>query len=164
MVDAPPFASKRFAHPAVAVAGELQDDPLDGIPQSDILSGLPLGCPGLLVVPRAAYPKQLAQSRERDLGVLQGGLFDHEAPPCKWCLESPFFRISFSRASLPQNLSSSAILASSASLSESCLSVKAASPRASYSLRHLKSTLSERLCSRQICAGRFWPVATCRQH
>ena len=68
--------------------------------------------------------------------------------------ESPFFRISFSRASLPQNLSSSAILASSASLSESCLSVKAVSPRASYSLRRLESKPSARLCSRQIWAGR----------
>lgn len=31
-------------------------------------------------------------------------------------------------------------------------------------MRHLRSTLSERLCSRQIWAGRFSPVDTCRQH
>jgi hypothetical protein len=29
---------------------------------------------------------------------------------------------------------------------------------------HLRSTLSERLCSRQIWEGRFSPVAACRQH
>ena len=44
------------------------------------------------------------------------------------------FRISFSRASLPQNLCSSVILACRASSrEEGCLSVKAASPRTSYS-------------------------------
>jgi hypothetical protein len=80
-------------------------------------------------------------------------------------LPEPFFRISFSRASLPQKRSSSAILASRASSrEEGCFSVKAPSPLFSYSLRHLESTLSERLCSRQSWAGRFWPVATCRQH
>ena len=82
-------------------------------------------------------------------------------PPLERYFPSPFFRISFSRASLPQKRSSSAILASKASSrEEGCFSLKAASPLASYSLRHLSSTLSERLCSRQICAGRFWPVAT----
>ncbi len=52
-----------------------------------------------------------------------------------------FFRISVSRASFPQNRSNSAILASSASVSELCFSLKASSPLASYSLRHRKSTL-----------------------
>jgi hypothetical protein len=33
-------------------------------------------------------------------------------------------------------------------------SVKASSSLASYSLRHLRSTLSVRLCSRQSCVGR----------
>ena len=34
----------------------------------------------------------------------------------------------------------------------------------SYSSRHLKCTLSERLCAPQIWAGRFSSMATCRQY
>ena len=73
-------------------------------------------------------------------------------------------KISFSRASLPQNPSNSATFCSRASPSESGFSVKAASPRASYSRLHFRSTLCARLCFRQICAGRFSPMAICRTH
>ena len=89
---------------------------------------------------------------------------DHGVPLDECMLFSDFFKIRFSRESCPQKRSSSAILASRASSPEGCFSVKAVSPRASYSLRHLRSTLSERLCSRQIWAGRFSAVDTCRQH
>ena len=74
---------------------------------------------------------------------------DHGVPLDECMLFSDFFKIRFSRESCPQKRSSSAILASRASSPEGCFSVKAVSPRASYSLRHLRSTLSERLCSRQ---------------
>ena len=91
-------------------------------------------------------------------------LFDHDMPLGDCMLFSDFFRIWFSRDSCPQKRSSSAILASRALSPEGRFSVNAASPRASYSYLHLKSTLSERLCSRQIWAGRFSAVAACRQH
>ena len=89
---------------------------------------------------------------------------DHGMPLGDCMLFSDFFRIWFSRESCPQKRSNSAILASRTSLPEGCFSVNVASPRASYSFLHLKSTLSERLCSRQIWAGRFSPVAARRQH
>src|SRR5919206_1039571 len=90
---------------------------------------------------------------------------DHGVPLVERYFDNPFFKISFSKESLPQKRSSSAILASRASsLEAGCFSVKASSPRASYSFLHLSSTLSAKLCSRQTCAGRFWPVATWRTH
>ena len=91
-------------------------------------------------------------------------LLNHGVPPGDCILFSDFFKIWFSRESCPQKRSNSAILASRASSPEGCFFVKTASPRASYSLRHLKSTLSERLCSRQIWAGRFSSIATWWQH
>src|SRR3712207_8819881 len=81
-------------------------------PECDILPGLSLRFGGLFVVPGAAHLKEFAQIAERHLGVLHGGLFDHGVPLPEWYLASPFFRISFSRASLPQNLSCSAIFRS----------------------------------------------------
>jgi hypothetical protein len=165
VVYGPASPVKLGGDPTVAVARELQDNVLYDIPQIEVLARLLFGCRGLLVVPGAAHRKRTAQLAKRDLRMIlfEGG--DHGVPPFEWYFESPFFRSSFSKESLPQKRSSSAILSSRASsLEEACLSVKASSPQASYSLRHLKSTLSERLCSRQIWAGRLWPVATCRQH
>src|SRR5215203_1495228 len=165
VIDFEASSVKLDGNPTVAVARELQDDPLYGISQIEVLPRLLFGRHGLLVVPRAAHRKHTAQ---RALGNLWMALFeggDHGMPPFERYFESPFFRSSFSKESLPQKRSSSATLASRASSrEEGCFSVKASSPLLSYSLRHLKSTLSERLCSRQSCAGRFWPVGTCRQH
>src|SRR5215210_7546205 len=163
VVYSPPFALERRRNPTVAVAGKLQDDPLYGVPEHHVLSRLLFGR-RMFVVPRAADAHQLAEPLDGQLRVLFLDPGDHGMPLGECILFSDFFRIWFSRDSCPQKRSSSAILASKVSSPEGCLSANAASPRASYSLRHLKSTLSERLCSRQIWAGRFSPVATCRQH
>src|SRR5215207_4188379 len=165
VVHHPSSPIELLGDPAIAITRELQNDPLNGVPQLDVPLGFLFGGRAL-VVPGATHTKQTAQLTLGDGRLVRlFGLRDHGVPPLERYFPSPFFRISFSRASLPQKRSSSAILASRASSrEEGCFSVEASSPLLSYSLRHLKSTLSERLCSRQSCAGRFWPVATCRQH
>jgi len=58
------------------------------------------------------------------------------------------------KASLPQKRSSSAIPVSRASSrEEDCFSLKASSPLASYSLRHLSSTHSESVLAAELCGA-----------
>src|SRR5215469_18237968 len=90
------------------------------------------------------------------------GLHDHRLSLADCCLPKAFFNTAFSMANCPQKRSNSATRATNASLSLSCLAAKASSPRASYSCRHRETLLLERLCARQICAGRFSPLANCR--
>src|SRR3712207_8632197 len=67
VVYTPPFAPECNRDPAVSVAWELQNNPLYGVSELDISSGS-LMWSWALVVPRAAYRKQLAQLLDGHLG------------------------------------------------------------------------------------------------
>jgi hypothetical protein len=90
-------------------------------------------------------------------------LVDHRVSLRNGLRASPFFKSVFSQASCPQNRSSSATFRSSASISDAGPGVKASSLRASYSFRQRANRLAESWRSRHTCAGRFSPLAICRQ-
>jgi hypothetical protein len=154
VVDDPPLPPESLRDPTIAITGELKNDPLCGIPERNLL---PRPSLRFSYYQERLTPNSAHSPLERHLGVLHGGLFDHGVPLVEWYLSSPFFKISFFRASLPQNLRNSATFCSRASPSESCFSVKAASPHASYPRLHFRSTLCARLCFRRSAPGASLP-------
>jgi hypothetical protein len=149
VVDRPAVTLQLLGDAPIAVARKGQDDVLDRVSQRDIVCRDRLQ-QRVRVVPRAPDPEEPTQPPDRELRIGRLRRRDHGLSFRKGMLCNPFFRSAFSSANWPQKRSSSATRRSRLSLADTCLGVKAASPRASYSRRQRNSRLSARPCSRQI--------------
>src|SRR5215207_4197179 len=96
VVHHPSSPIELLGDPAIAITRELQNDPLNGVPQLDVPLGFLFGGRAL-VVPGATHTKQTAQLTLGDGRLVRlFGLRDHGVPPLERYFPSPFFRISFS--------------------------------------------------------------------
>ena len=164
MIHLPSFSLQGMSHSSIAIAWKVQNELFYGITQGHCFfqRGFHIWVVLPLVVPGTIDLQLLRETTDGNGQPLLTGVLDHRMPLVKGSLPNAFFSRVFSRASCPQNRSSSAILASAEGPSELDGGRKASSPRCSYSFLQRETTLEARLCSRQICAGRFSPLAHCR--
>src|SRR5829696_6114283 len=154
MVDDRPAPAQLGRHPPVAIAWELERDPLDAVAQFPLVDRLVL-----IVVGAGRDLKQPAEPSHRALRVVLAQHVDHR-PPLREAepLAQPLFRIVSSNACWPTSRSSSAIRAASP-LASARPSWKICAPRSWKRSRQRESRSWPMLCSRAICAALFWPLS-----